>query len=225
MTADTTLADPVRLMLVDDHPLVRDGLRARLHGTAGLQVVAEAGTADEALALAPQQRPQLVLMDIGLPGTNGIAATRRLLAAHPALRVLILTMFDSPQTRREALAAGAHGYLLKDCPADDIVQAIHAVMAGEPGPGIGLAEPLQADDAEALRAAAPLGERPHATLTPREREVLALIAEGLSSRDIGVRLEMSARTVETHRSHLRRKLNLGSPAALVRYALLQHPRG
>jgi len=225
MTADTTFADPVRLMLVDDHPLVRDGLRARLHGTAGLQVVAEAGTADEALALAPQQRPQLVLMDIGLPGTNGIAATRRLLAAHPALRVLILTMFDSPQTRREALAAGAHGYLLKDCPADDIVQAIHAVMAGEPGPGIGLAEPLQADDSQALRGAGPLGERTHATLTPREREVLALIAEGLSSRDIGVRLDMSARTVETHRTHLRRKLNLGSPAALVRYALLQHPRG
>jgi two-component system nitrate/nitrite response regulator NarL len=225
MTPDTPPQDPVRLMLVDDHPLVRDGLRARLHGTSGLQVVAEAGSADDALALAQRQRPHLVLMDIGLPGTNGIAATRRLLAAHPALRVLILTMFDSPQTRREALAAGAHGYLLKDCPADEIVLAIHTVMAGEPGPGIGLAEPPLADGAQPLQAAGPQGERAHAALTPREREVLALIAEGLSSRDIGVRLDMSARTVETHRTHLRRKLNLSSPAALVRYALLQHPRG
>jgi two-component system, NarL family, nitrate/nitrite response regulator NarL len=210
MPVSAPASPTIRLMLVDDHPLVRDGLRARLDRTAGLQVVGEAGTADEALTQARHCQPDLVLMDIGLPGTNGIAATRQLRAALPHVRVLMLTMYDSAQTRREALAAGASGYLLKDSPAEDIVSALHRVMSGQ---------------ALGTDAQAPPAPRPHAALTPREREVLALIAEGLSSREIGVRLDMSARTVETHRTHLRRKLNLSSPAALVRHALLQHPKG
>lgn len=212
-----TPAAGIRLMLVDDHPLVRDGLRARLDATAGLQVVAEAANADEALTQALLTQPDLVLMDVGLPGANGLVATRRLLSSLPNTRVVMLTMYDSPQTRREALAAGASAYLLKDCPAAEIVQAIHAVMSSDTSPRSSLVHETvqELDD----------GPRPHASLTPREREVLSLIAEGLSSRDIGERLDMSARTVETHRTHLRRKLNLGSPAALVRYALLQFPQG
>jgi two-component system, NarL family, nitrate/nitrite response regulator NarL len=220
----------IRLMLVDDHPLVRDGLRARLDSTPGLRVVAEAGTAAQALQAAQDTQPDLVLMDIGLPGVNGIVATRQVLTALPRVRVLMLTMFDSPQTRREALAAGASGYLLKDSPAIEIVQAIRTVMAGQvladqaPAGQESAATDRIADKA-APPAAASADVRAHASLTPREREVLALIAEGLSSREIGERLGMGARTVETHRTHLRRKLNLGSPAALVRHAMLQHPRG
>lgn len=194
---------PVRLMLVDDHPLVRDGLRARLEAVPGFEVVAEAGDAATALAKARRAAPDLVLMDIGMKGVNGIEATRRLTAELPALRVLVLSMHDDAQYVREALDAGAHGYLLKDQPAEEIVAAIRGVMAG------GSLVATSAGDA------APTG----AALTPREREVLALIAEGLSSREIGERLAMGVRTVETHRTSLRRKLDLGSPAALVRYAI------
>lgn len=197
----------IALMLVDDHPLVRDGLRVRLESVPGFNVVAEAGSADEALAAAQARPPDLVLMDIGMKGVNGIEATRRLIAALPKLRVLVLSMYDNAEYVREALAAGACGYLLKDSPAEEIVEAIRAVMAG--------ATHLSSALADAVSRA----ERGDGLLTPREREVLALIAEGLSSKDIGERLAMGVRTVETHRTSLRRKLDLTSPAALVRYAV------
>jgi DNA-binding NarL/FixJ family response regulator len=196
----------IRLMLVDDHPLVRDGLRARLEAAPGLQVVAEADGASAALEQAVQCAPDLVLMDIGLRGTNGIEATRRLRDAQPGLRVLVLSMHDHPEYVRAALAAGAGGYVLKDSPAEDIVAAIHAVCAGQRYLSAGLA----------AAAATPRGDD---LLTPRAREVLSLIAEGLSSRDIAERLSMGVRTVETHRTSLRRKLDLPSTAALVRYAV------
>jgi two-component system, NarL family, nitrate/nitrite response regulator NarL len=198
---------PIRLMLVDDHPLVRDGLRARLASVPGLAVVAEADSADAALEIAPRAAPDLVLMDIGLRGTNGIEATRRLRALLPALHVVVLSMHDNAEYVREALQAGAGGYVLKDSPAEDIVAAIDAVMAGGQYLSAGV-------------VAAPPRERGGDSLTPREREVLALIAEGLSSKDIGERLAMGVRTVETHRTNLRRKLDLPSAAALVRYAAL-----
>jgi two-component system, NarL family, nitrate/nitrite response regulator NarL len=201
----------IRLMLVDDHPLVRDGLRARLASVPGLAVVAEADSADAALEIAPRAAPDLVLMDIGLRGTNGIEATRRLRALLPALHVVVLSMHDNAEYVREALQAGAGGYVLKDSPAEDIVAAIHAVMAGGQYLSAGV-------------VAAPPRERGDDSLTPREREVLALIAEGLSSKDIGERLAMGVRTVETHRTNLRRKLDLASPAALVRYAVERHRR-
>jgi two-component system, NarL family, nitrate/nitrite response regulator NarL len=201
----------IRLMLVDDHPLVRDGLRARLASVPGLAVVAEAESADAALQIAPSAAPDLVLMDIGLRGANGIEATRRLRALLPALHVVVLSMHDNAEYVREALQAGAGGYVLKDSPAEDIVAAIHAVMAGGQYLSAGIAAASQR----------PSGDE---GLTPREREVLALIAEGLSSRDIGERLAMGVRTVETHRTNLRRKLELASPAALVRYAVERHRR-
>lgn len=203
----------VRLMLVDDHPLVRDGLRARLEVVTGLQVVAEADSADAALTAAARTTPDLVLMDIGLRGANGIEATRRLRALLPALRVVMLTMHDNTEYVREALRAGAVGYVQKDSPAEEIVDAIRAVMAGGQYFSAGIAAALQ-------RA----GAGDDDTLTPREREVLALIAQGLSSKDIGERLAMGVRTVETHRTNLRRKLDLTSPAALVRYAVERHRR-
>lgn len=202
----------IRLMLVDDHPMVRDGLRARLEASPGLQVVAEAGAAAQALPAALAARPDLVLMDVSLRDGNGISLTRELLAALPALRVLVLSMHDTPAYMREALRAGASGYLLKDSPAEDIILAIRKVMAGQTLP---LPLPLRQPPLQS--------EAPGMALTPREREVLALIAEGLSSKAIGERLAMGVRTVETHRTHLRRKLNLPSPAALVRYAVQHRP--
>ena len=192
----------VRLMLVDDHPLVRDGLRARLEAVPGLRVVAEADTASSARTQAADHAPDLVLMDIALRSESGIDITRALLAQAPALRVLVLSMFDNPAYVSEAQRAGAVGYVLKDSPAEAIVQAIHTVMGG----GTVWPQRTQADSSG-----------PH--LTPREREVLGLVAEGLSCKLIGERLGMGVRTVETHRTHLRRKLNLDSPAALIRYAM------
>jgi two-component system nitrate/nitrite response regulator NarL len=121
MTPGTDIAQ-VRLMLVDDHPLVRDGLRARLGSVQGFVVVAEAADAASALTAAMQAKPDLVLMDIGLPGANGIEATRQLLQRLPALRVLMLTMHEAPAMQRAAMEAGASGYLLKVCPADHIVE-------------------------------------------------------------------------------------------------------
>jgi two-component system, NarL family, nitrate/nitrite response regulator NarL len=201
-------ANPIRLMLVDDHPLVRDGLRLRLQTVPGLHVVAEASDADEALAQAGEHRPDLVLMDVGLRGANGLQATRRLREQRPDCKVLVLTMYDNPEYLREAERAGASGYVLKDSPAENIVQAIRAVAAGQ-----------QYFSPEVLEKARAQQERASPLLTPRENEVLALIAQGLSSKDIGERLGMGVRTVETHRTSLRRKLQLGSPAALVRYAV------
>jgi two-component system, NarL family, nitrate/nitrite response regulator NarL len=202
----------IRLMLVDDHPLVRDGLRLHLQSVPGLAVVAEAADADEALAQAQVHRPDLVLMDVGLRGMglhsgSGLQATRLLREHLPECKVLVLTMYDNPEYLREAERAGAAGYVLKDSPAQDIVQAIRAVAAGERYFSATVLE-----KARAQQEASPL-------LTPRENEVLALVAQGLSSKDIGERLGMGVRTVETHRTNLRRKLKLGSPAALVRYAV------
>ena len=204
-------AAPIRLMLVDDHPLVRDGLRSRLEMVPGFQVVAEADSAQAALDTLAHCAPELVLMDVGMRGTNGIEATRRLLALRPGLLVLVLSMYDNPVYVREALQAGARGYLLKDSPAEEIVQAIRAVRDGHT-----FLSPAVAAAADAPETA---GAGGGSALTPREREVLALIAEGLSSREIGERLAMGVRTVETHRTNLRRKLDLPSAAALVRYAV------
>lgn len=214
-------ASELRLLLVDDHPLVRDGLRARLQAVPGLAVVAEADTGQAALAAVASTAVDVVLMDIALRGDSGIEATRRLCAAQPGLRVIMLSMHEHAHYVRAAVAAGASGYVLKDSPAAEIVAAIAAVAAGGRHFGPSVAAALEGDASPSSAAAA---ERRLAGLTPREREVLALIALGLSSRDIGQRLAMGVRTVETHRSSLRRKLDLASPAALVRFAVSQQQR-
>jgi DNA-binding NarL/FixJ family response regulator len=210
MNDDSPAPPAIRLVLVDDHALVREGLRARLQAEPGIRVVGEAGTAAEALAVVEALRPELVLMDVGLRGTSGIEATRALRGLQPAPRVLMLSMHDDRAYVRASAAAGASGYVLKDSAAAEIVSALHAVAAGGVHWG--------ASGAEDLPAAADAG-RPGVALTPREKQVLALIAEGLSSREIAQRLDMGVRTVETHRTHLRRKLDLASPAALVRFAV------
>jgi two-component system, NarL family, nitrate/nitrite response regulator NarL len=181
--------------------MVRDGLRARLADVPGFVVIAEAGDAAGALAAADGERPDLVVMDVALRGASGIQLTRELRERHPGLRVLVLSMHDKPGYISEAQQAGACGYVLKDSPAAAIIDALRQVAAG------GTVWPAPPTS----------GDGPH--LTPREREVLGLLAEGLSSKQIGERLGMGVRTVETHRTHLRRKLELDSPAALLRYAI------
>lgn len=201
------MTSPTRVLLVDDHPLVREGLRARLAGTPGIEVVGEAGDAEQAFARVGMLRPDLVLMDVGMKQVNGIELTARLCGKHPGLRVLMLSMYDSPEYVHRALEAGASGYVLKEAPSEEIVEAILAVVTGRRYIGTGLA-------ATSGRAgtARPL-------LSARESEILRCLADGLASRQIAERLGMSVRTVETHRQNIRRKLDLAGQAELIKYAV------
>ena len=197
----------VKLMLVDDHPLVRDGLRMRLETVTGFSVICEAGDAAGALEAMQHQQPDVVLMDIAMRGANGLELLRQFHELHPQMRVIMLTMHDQPQYVQEACRQGARGYVLKDSPAQEIVAAVHAVMSGK--------RYFSASVMEALanaNASTPL-------LTQREQEVLALIGEGLCSKEIASRLNLSVRTVETHRLNIKRKCELEGSSALVKFAV------
>ncbi|MBO9535920.1 response regulator transcription factor [Herbaspirillum sp.] len=196
-----------RVMLIDDHPLVRDGLRARLETVPGLAVVAEAGNAEEALAEAARQEVDLALMDINMRGTNGIELTAQFHARHPEIAVLILSMHDKGEYVMQSIQAGARGYVLKDAPSQDIVQAIETVKSG----GIYYSAAL------ARQLTQPLPERE--LLTLREREVLKHIANGESNKQIARELDLSVRTVETHRLNIKRKLNIDGQAELIKFAV------
>lgn len=196
-----------RIMLIDDHPLVRDGLRARLETVPGLEVAAEAGNADEALAAAAQHQIDLTLMDINMRGVNGIELTARFHALHPEIAVLILSMHDKAEYVMQAIQAGARGYVLKDAPSQDIVHAIETVRSG----GIYYSAAL----ARQLTQPLPVRE----LLTQREREVLQHIANGESNKQIARELDLSVRTVETHRLNIKRKLNIDGQAELIKFAV------
>ena len=197
----------VKILLVDDHPLVRDGLRARLEAMPQFEVVAEAGGAAEALEQAARCDIDLVLMDINMRGANGIEATARFKQAFPRIAVLILSMHDKLEYVSQAIQAGARGYVLKDAPGKDIVVAIETVMSG----GIYYSAAL------ARQLASPAA--PSDQLTAREHEVLKHIAAGQSNKQIARDLDLSVRTVETHRLNIKRKLGIEGQAELIRFAV------
>ena len=198
---------PTRVLLVDDHPLVREGLKARLNAVPGLEVVGEAGNATEAFAVVGQAQPDLVLMDIGMKDVNGIELTAELLASHPKLHVLMLSMYDNPEYVHRAMQAGARGYVLKDAPSDEIVSAIEAITAGQTYLSAAISGRL-------LRS-----QTPRPMLSLRESQILAALGKGHASRQIAQDLALSVRTVETHRQNIRRKLNLDGQAELIKYAV------
>lgn len=200
-------AGPIRILLVDDHPLVRDGLRARLESIPHFAIVAEAGGAEEALGHAAGMAIDLALMDINLQGMSGIELTGRFHAAYPHIAVLMLSMHDKAEYVVQAIQAGASGYVLKDAPASDIISAIDTVMAGGVYYSQGVARHL----------AAPL--LPAQLLTPREQEILRAIAAGKPSKQIAGEFDLSVRTVETHRLNIKRKLGIEGQANLIRFAL------
>ena len=202
---------PVHIMLVDDHPLVRDGLRARLEAVPHFRVVAEADSGAEALALAGGTRIDLVLMDITMRDGSGIEATARLTANHPEIAILILSMHDKLEYVTQAMQAGARGYVLKDAPGKDIVLAIDTVMAGG----------IYYSAAVARQLARPAAQDNQ--LTSREQEVLRHIANGESNKQIARALDLSVRTVETHRLNIKRKLGIEGQAELIKFAV-QHGR-
>jgi DNA-binding NarL/FixJ family response regulator len=203
--------EPTRVLLADDHPVFLGGMRALLDSTPGVVVVGEATTGDEAVTAATQRQPDVVVMDIQMPGLNGIDATREIVARSPHIGVLILTMFEDDDSVFAAMRAGARGYLLKGSAPHDIVRAIETVGRGEAIFGIAIARRL-IDFFVASPQTYPFPE-----LTEREREVLDLLAQGKSNSDIAHRFVISAKTVRNHVSNIFAKLHVADRAqAIVR---------
>jgi two-component system, NarL family, response regulator NreC len=203
----------IRVLVVDDHAVVRSGLRRLIDEEGDMETVGEAGTVRDAIFEARSTNPDLILMDVVMPGESGLEGLPKLLHEHPDVKVLILSMQDDPRYLREAFAAGASGYVLKEAADTEVVTAIREVAAGGRYVHPELGARLVAAEAEAARQAE---EDP---LSDREREVLRLLALGYTNQEIAKQLFISVRTAETHRAHVMQKLRLESRAELVRYAI------
>jgi DNA-binding NarL/FixJ family response regulator len=207
-----------RILIADDHEVVRRGIRSMLECHPGWELSGEAGDGREAVELAKALRPDLVLLDIGMPNLNGIDAARQILANCPKTQIIILTMHSSSQVVRDVLAVGAHGFLLKSDAGRDLVTAVEAVQHNQPfftsqATDIVLDGYLEPNRTEELPA--------KTRLTSREREVVQLLAEGKTSKEVAVALNISVKTAETHRTNIMRKLDLHSVADLTLYAIRQ----
>jgi DNA-binding NarL/FixJ family response regulator len=206
------MEDTVRVLIAEDHPLFREGMRGRLDRVADVAVVGEAASGDEAVELAHKLEPDVILMDIKMPGLNGIEATREIQQASPQIGVLVLTMFEDDDSVFAAMRAGAKGYLLKDSGGEGVVHAIRAVASGEAVFGPGVAERILGFFS-APRAAAP--RRTFPELTEREEEILSLVAQGKSNREIARQLFVSLKTVRNHVSNILLKLQVADRAQAV----------
>jgi DNA-binding NarL/FixJ family response regulator len=208
------MADPIRVLLADDHALVRAGIRALLDKLSDVRVVAEANDGREALSLIETQQPDVIMMDVAMPGLNGLEATARIGRQFPLVRVIILSMHANEEYVIQALRAGAVGYLLKDAAMIELETALNTVMRGETYLGPALAQRVSAYE-QRVGSEASLLER----LTPRQREILQLLAEGHTTQDIALTLKISPKTVETHRAQLMERLGIFDVPGLVRYAI------
>jgi len=206
----------IRILLADDHRLFRFGLKQLLDQRAGLTVVGEARNGFEAAELAATLKPDVILMDVSMPELNGLEATRRILEANPSAKVVILSMHSDRRYVTEALKSGARGYLLKDSTPEELLKSVSRVMAGQYYLSAGVNQQLIADF---IGLPDPEAQTPFNQLSAREREVLQLLAEGASTRQIADRLNLSGKTVESHRLHLMEKLDLHSVAELTKYAI------
>jgi DNA-binding NarL/FixJ family response regulator len=206
----------LRILIADDHEVARRGIRALLESHPGWEVCGEAADGREAVSATVKLKPDLVLLDIGMPGLNGLDATRQILAADPDIRVLILTMHDSEQVVREVLAAGARGFLLKSDAGRDLVAAVEALQRHRTFFTTKVAQLVL----EGYLRPGPESERSsRSVLTPREREVIQLLAEGKTTKEVATTLNLSVKTAETHRTNLMRKLDLHSVVDLTLYAV------
>jgi len=206
----------IRVLLVDDHAVLRDGLRSLLSLQEDIEVVAEAGDGQEAIVCAGQYRPDVVVMDIAMPRMNGLEATRQILARCPGTKVLVLSQHDDERYVLPCCQVGASGYLLKSAAADELVKAIRIIGAG----GSFLPPQIAGSVLNAYRSLAGAQTQPDApVLTEREREVLSLVAQGCTSKEIAERLIVSHKTVMSHRANIYEKLGIRNQAGLVRWAI------
>jgi DNA-binding NarL/FixJ family response regulator len=206
----------LRILIADDHEVARQGIRALLESHPGWEVCAEAKDGREAVELATDSKPDIVLLDIGMPNLNGLDAARQILAMSPTIRILILTMHDAEQVVREVLAAGARGFVLKSDAARDLVAAVDALQHRRTFFTTRVTQMVLNGYLHQEKERQPLAK---AVLTPREREVIQLLAEGKTSKEVAVALKLSVKTAETHRTNLMRKLDLHSVADLTLYAI------
>jgi DNA-binding NarL/FixJ family response regulator len=205
------MEDTVRVLMADDHPLFREGMRGRLDRVGDITVVGEAASGEEAVELARKLEPHVVLMDIKMPGLNGIEATREILRANPRVGVLMLTMFEDDDSVFAAMRAGAKGYLLKDSGGEGVVHAIRAVTSGEAVFGAGVAERIMGF----FSAPRSAPQRTFPELTEREEEILSLVAQGKSNQEISRQLFVSLKTVRNHVSNILVKLQVADRAQAV----------
>jgi two-component system, NarL family, response regulator NreC len=206
----------LRIILADDHPIMLEGLRALFEREPDMEIVGLAHTGREAAKLAEKLAPDLVIMDVSMPDLNGIEATRQILARNPDMKIIALTIHSDTRYALEMIRAGAKGYILKQCAYEEIKRAVRCVMKGEAYLSPGITGSLLF----ALTGPGPAAESgAFSTLSPREREVLQLLAEGKTSRDIASYLNISIKTVDTHKMNILHKLGLKTLAELVRYAI------
>lgn len=206
----------IKILLADDHKIMREGLRTLIENQAGMKVIAEAGSGQEAVQMAIKLQPDIVVMDINMPILNGIEATRQIITTAPAVRVICLSMYSEKKFIVEMLKAGASGYLLKECAVEELIIAINSVSQHTTYLSPGLVEDLLKDYVKIVSEDEFMSSP---ALTAREREVLHLIAEGSSTKDIALSLNVSVKTIETHRRQIMDKLGLNSVAALTKYAI------
>jgi len=209
--------NPIRIMLADDHTVIRRGLRALLERQSGFAVVAEAADGREAVETAAAVQPDVAVIDIGMPNINGIEAARRITEKRPETAVVILSMHADESYVLRALKSGARGYLLKDSPEEDLIDAIRAVHAGKAFFSPEISKMLAEDYMRQMRQRGV--EDSYELLTPREREVLQMLGEGKSNKEVATELNLSLHTVETHRGNVLEKLNLHSTAEMILYAV------
>lgn len=205
----------VRVVLADDHALVRAGIARLLSAIADVEVVGEAGDGQAALALVARTQPDIAVLDINMPGIGGLAAARRLRAEHPQVRLMMLSMHRDEAYVRQALDCGANAYVLKDAAPAELESAVRAVMQGDTWLSPAVTRQVVSALTQRMREEGEAAE----PLTPRQLEVLTLIARGRSSKDIARELDLSLKTVDTHRTQLMRALDLHDVASLVRYAI------
>ena len=202
------MTDPIRIAIVDDHPMVAEGIQSVLESYDDVEVIAVLSDGQQIIDQVEQLTPDVILLDLNMPGIGGLSATEIILERRSETRILILSMHDSPEYISSALSHGASGYVLKDVPTDEIKKAIDAVMAGQQYLCTGAQGSLKPDEGSTRQQ-----------LTNREQTILLQLAQGKSNKDVARTLDISVRTVETHRKNIKRKLGISSTAGLTRYAM------
>lgn len=198
----------IRLLIVDDHPLVRDGLRLRLGSSSDIEVLGEAANGDQAITMTEELQPDLVLMDINMPVMNGIDAAEIFREKFPQIKLLVLSMHDDREYVMNVLQAGAKGYVLKSASSEEMHAAINAVHNGGIYYSPSIAEIIMSPEDE-----------PNDTLTSREQTIMSMLAKGMSNKQMARKLDISVRTVETHRRNIKQKLDISTTSGLIRYAI------